>query len=80
PMPDGFTLRFYKANWSLLKGEIMEFMNEFHSNGKLLKWVNSIYRIGVNGSTLNWQASLLNCQMGCLAMTYPGIPIGINPG
>jgi hypothetical protein len=37
PDPDGFNFRFIKQFWSLVKGDIMEMVNEFYSNAQLPK-------------------------------------------
>ncbi|GKU89877.1 hypothetical protein SLEP1_g3954 [Rubroshorea leprosula] len=40
PGPDGFNFTFFKKMWSEIKDDIVEFVQEFHKNGKLVKGLN----------------------------------------
>ena len=40
PGPDGFNLSFIKENWSVIRGDFMKFMDEFHRNGSIVKDLN----------------------------------------
>lgn len=40
PGPDGFTFGFYKANWEIVKGDIMKVMQKVHSNSRFVKGFN----------------------------------------
>ncbi|KAK2662892.1 hypothetical protein Ddye_001466 [Dipteronia dyeriana] len=40
PSPNGFNLNFFKANWEVIQGDFMKFLNEFYGNGSLVKDVN----------------------------------------
>lgn len=41
PRPDGFPMAFFQRFWDLLKGDVMAFMCEFHSHGKLSKTIGA---------------------------------------
>ncbi|KAJ9553884.1 LOW QUALITY PROTEIN: hypothetical protein OSB04_017929 [Centaurea solstitialis] len=41
PGPDGFSSRFFKKSWPIIGSEFCEAINQFFSNGKLLKEVNA---------------------------------------
>jgi len=43
PGSDGINFGFIKEFWSVLKEDIMRFMQDFHRNGKLTKGINSIF-------------------------------------
>lgn len=43
PGPDGFNLSCIQKCWKLMKGEIVQLMHDFHSNGKLVKGFNSSF-------------------------------------
>jgi len=43
PGPDGVSFGFVKEFWSLLKDDLLQFMVEFHRNGKLSKGLNSTF-------------------------------------
>jgi hypothetical protein len=37
PRPDGFNFRFLKVCWDIIKGDVMEFLHEFHGSVTLPK-------------------------------------------
>ena len=37
PMPDGFNALFFKKAWNIIGDDIFEAVNEFFTNGKILK-------------------------------------------
>lgn len=41
--PDGFNLVCFQKYWKIMKGEVMQFMKEFHANGRLVRGVNSSF-------------------------------------
>lgn len=41
--PDGFNLACIQKNWLVMKNDVMQFMQEFHLNGKLVKGLNSSF-------------------------------------
>lgn len=43
PGPDGFNMGFYKACWYIIKEDLMKVMDEFHSNGRMVKGSNSLF-------------------------------------
>lgn len=43
PVPDGFTFGFFKHNWEIIKSDILHMMREFHSNGKIVKGLNTSF-------------------------------------
>jgi len=43
PGPDGVSFRFIKQFWSVLKGDFMRFVMEFHRNGRLPKGINAAF-------------------------------------
>lgn len=43
PRPDGFNLKCIQKCWAIMKGEFVQLMNEFHSNGKLAQGINSSF-------------------------------------
>ncbi|PNY11621.1 cysteine-rich receptor-like protein kinase, partial [Trifolium pratense] len=43
PGPDGFNFNFLKACWSILKFDVMEFLNEFHQNAVLPKAITASF-------------------------------------
>ena len=43
PGPDGFPLSFFHRFWDLLRVDIMAFMKEFHSRGKLSKSIGASF-------------------------------------
>lgn len=43
PGPDGFNLACIQSCWKIMKGEIIQLMHEFHSNGKLSRGINSSF-------------------------------------
>lgn len=40
PGPDGFTFGFFKANWDIIKGEIIQTLQDFHRYIKFVKGFN----------------------------------------
>jgi len=43
PGPDGVSFGFLKQFWSILKGDFMRFVTEFHRNGRLTKGINATF-------------------------------------
>ncbi|CAL5438187.1 unnamed protein product [Camellia sinensis] len=43
PGPDGFNLLCYQKFWKIMKGEVVQFVKEFQTNGKLVKGINSSF-------------------------------------
>ncbi|KAL7220773.1 hypothetical protein ACSBR2_013628 [Camellia fascicularis] len=43
PGPDGFNLLCYQKFWKVMKGDVINFVKEFHTNGKLVKGINSSF-------------------------------------
>lgn len=43
PGPDGFTLFYFQKFWKLMKGDVVQFMKDFHRNGCLVKGINSSF-------------------------------------
>ncbi|CAL5392116.1 unnamed protein product [Camellia sinensis] len=43
PGPDGFNLLCYQKHWKIMKGDLIQFMKEFHTHGKLVKGINSSF-------------------------------------
>ncbi|MCH85138.1 cysteine-rich receptor-like protein kinase, partial [Trifolium medium] len=43
PGPDGINLGFFKDFWTELQGDVMQFISEFHRNGRLTKGLNSTF-------------------------------------
>ncbi|CAL5355041.1 unnamed protein product [Camellia sinensis] len=43
PGPDGFNMLCFQKFWNVMKGEVINFVNEFHRNGKLVKGINSSF-------------------------------------
>ncbi|MCI11439.1 LINE-1 reverse transcriptase like, partial [Trifolium medium] len=43
PGPDGFNFNFLKACWDILKGDIMDFLHEFHSSAHLPKAITASF-------------------------------------
>lgn len=43
PGPDGYNFKFLKCFWDLIKSDFCNFLNEFHSNGRLVKGRNSSF-------------------------------------
>ncbi|GKV02020.1 hypothetical protein SLEP1_g14507 [Rubroshorea leprosula] len=43
PGPDGYNFNFIKFAWSILKEDFVSFFNEFHSNGRLVRGLNSSF-------------------------------------
>ncbi|PNY01857.1 cysteine-rich receptor-like protein kinase, partial [Trifolium pratense] len=43
PGPDGFNFNFLKACWDIIKGDIMEFLSEFHGNAFLPKAITASF-------------------------------------
>ncbi|GKV35031.1 hypothetical protein SLEP1_g43351 [Rubroshorea leprosula] len=45
PGPDGFTFGFLKKEWEVIKTDIMEFLTNFHRNGKLVRDSNASFLV-----------------------------------
>ncbi|XP_028113696.1 uncharacterized protein LOC114311727 [Camellia sinensis] len=43
PGPDGFNLIFFQKTWGTIKEEMLNFMKEFHSGGRLVSGLNSTF-------------------------------------
>ncbi|XP_028090713.1 uncharacterized protein LOC114290913 [Camellia sinensis] len=43
PGPDGFNLMMFKKCWKVIKVDVLQFMQEFHQNAKLVKGINSSF-------------------------------------
>lgn len=41
--PDGFNLFFFQKSWKLMRGDVVQFMQDFHRNGCLVKGINSSF-------------------------------------
>lgn len=37
PGPDGFSTKFFKERWEVIKGDLCRVLAEFHSNGRLTR-------------------------------------------
>jgi hypothetical protein len=38
PGPDGFGVAFYKKCWNIIKGELLEMVEDFHRGGPRHRW------------------------------------------
>lgn len=45
PGPDGFNFQILKTCWEVVKDDILKLLDEFHSNGKLVRGLNSSFVI-----------------------------------
>ena len=43
PGPDGFNLLFFQKFWKMLKGEVLNFMKDFHTSGRLPNCFNRTF-------------------------------------
>lgn len=43
PGPDGFNMLCFQKCWKLMKGEVLNFMKDFHMNGRLVTGLNSSF-------------------------------------
>ncbi|KAK9120022.1 hypothetical protein Scep_018115 [Stephania cephalantha] len=43
PGPDGFTFAFIRRSWGVIKGDIMKFFEDFHSNGVISRNMNETF-------------------------------------
>ncbi|GAU51623.1 hypothetical protein TSUD_414500 [Trifolium subterraneum] len=43
PVPDGFNFNFLKECWSMVKGDVLEFLNEFHDSAVLPKAITASF-------------------------------------
>ncbi|CAL5358449.1 unnamed protein product [Camellia sinensis] len=43
PGPDGFNFNMFQKCWDIIKGDVLQFMTEFHQNGKLVRGINSSF-------------------------------------
>ncbi|GLT40907.1 hypothetical protein SLA2020_150050 [Shorea laevis] len=43
PSPDGFNFHFIRSIWSVVEKDIVDFVQEFSSNGKLVRGLNSSF-------------------------------------
>ena len=40
---DGFNLNFIKANWDVVGGDFMRFLEDFHDDGSIVKEINKTF-------------------------------------
>ncbi|KAA8538578.1 hypothetical protein F0562_028228 [Nyssa sinensis] len=45
PSPDGFNMDYIKKGWKSIKGDVRNFMKEFHANVRLVKGLNSTFLV-----------------------------------
>ncbi|GKV49874.1 hypothetical protein SLEP1_g56597 [Rubroshorea leprosula] len=43
PGPDGFNFRFVKSEWEVIKEDVIDFLQEFHKNSKMVRGLNSSF-------------------------------------
>ncbi|GKU98552.1 hypothetical protein SLEP1_g11544 [Rubroshorea leprosula] len=43
PGPNGFNFRFVKAEWDVIKADVVRFLQEFQANGKLVRGLNTSF-------------------------------------
>ena len=43
PRPDDFNLFYFQMFWKIIKGDVVQFMKDFHKNGSLVKFINSSF-------------------------------------
>ncbi|GKV12840.1 hypothetical protein SLEP1_g23934 [Rubroshorea leprosula] len=43
PGPDRFNFRFVKSEWEVIKEDVIEFLQEFHKNSKMVRGLNSSF-------------------------------------
>ncbi|KAK2636977.1 hypothetical protein Ddye_031769 [Dipteronia dyeriana] len=43
PGPDGFNLNFIKANWEVIEGDFLKFIDEFHEDGRIVNKLNKTF-------------------------------------
>lgn len=43
PGPDGFNLNFFKKFWPVIKGEVVQFFDDFYLSGKLVRGLNATF-------------------------------------
>lgn len=43
PKPNGFNFKFLKECWSILKNDVFNFLQDFHSSGSFSKGVNASF-------------------------------------
>lgn len=41
--PDGFSMGFFQTRWDIVKGDVMQIFNEFHSFQKFEKSLNTTF-------------------------------------
>ncbi|GKV15204.1 hypothetical protein SLEP1_g26006 [Rubroshorea leprosula] len=73
PGPDGYNFNFLKFAWQSIKEDFINFFSEFHSNGKLVRGLNSSFialipkKLNVGGLKDYRPISLLGCVYKLLA-------------
>ncbi|GKU90659.1 hypothetical protein SLEP1_g4626 [Rubroshorea leprosula] len=45
PGPDGFNFRFVKSEWDVIKADVVSFLQEFQTNGKLVRGLNTSFTV-----------------------------------
>ena len=69
PGPDGFGPAFYKANWNLVKNDLLNLLNDFHSSKADLRRTNKAYivllpkKLGATQPENFRPVSLQNCAV-----------------
>lgn len=43
PGPDGFTMAFYQSAWDIIKSDLIDTLNHFHQNGKMVRSCNASF-------------------------------------
>ncbi|XP_058776954.1 uncharacterized protein LOC131651303 [Vicia villosa] len=62
--PDGFSLKFYKQNWDLIKNDVLRFLSDFHKFPKLTKACTSSFLTLI--PKINNPQSLTDYRLICL--------------
>lgn len=81
PGPDGYTMEFFKATWDIIKPELMNFFNEFHSTGNLywrLNCTNIILLPKCEGSSSMNNYRPINLIGGIYKVIYKCLADGIK--
>lgn len=43
PGPDGLNINFFKQFWPTVKGDILRFLADYHSSGKIVRGLNAAF-------------------------------------